>query len=164
MLIRSSKFFVLVFLAFTYTKLSATHLRAGEITLERMNCSSRVYRITVTVYIDTEEGVRFGGLMDYLDFGDGSDPDGDGKPGILVPDTPTTPRPDLGHNMGIASFSTIHAFIGPGKFTVSYIEPNRNRNVLNIDNSVETTFYIESQIDVTISNCNNSVKLLVPPH
>ena len=35
----------------------ATHLRAGEITVTRLNCTSRQFRITVTVYTDTGSGV-----------------------------------------------------------------------------------------------------------
>src|SRR5689334_10471386 len=75
----------------------ATHLRAGEITAVRVGCTGRTFRITVTVYIDTEFGVRFGGPNELLHFGDGTF--------VEVPDTPTTPRPDLGENMGTASFT-----------------------------------------------------------
>lgn len=141
----------------------ATHLRAGEITVTRLNCTSRQFRITVTVYTDTGSGVLFGGTQDYLDFGDGSDPDGDGRPGILVPETPHSPLPGYGPEFGTASFSIIHSFPGLGRYTISYVEPNRNEGVLNIDNSVLTTFYIETQIDLTLAGCPNSPKLLIPP-
>jgi hypothetical protein len=144
-------------------KAQATHLRAGQITVERQNCASRLFRITVTVYTDTGSGVLFGGTQDYLDFGDGSDPDGDGRPGILVPEIPHSPLPGYGPEFGFASFSTIHSFPGPGRYTISYVEPNRNEGVLNIDNSVLTTFYIETQIDLTLASCPNSPRLLIPP-
>jgi len=134
----------------------ATHLRAGQITVERINCGSRLFRITVTVYTDTESGVLFGGTQDFLDFGDGSDPDGDGQPGVLVPETQNTPLPGYGTQFGKASYSILHSFPGPGRYTISYVEPNRNAGVVNIDNSVYTTFYIETQIDLTVFGCSNS--------
>jgi hypothetical protein len=153
--IRAS-FFIVSFLVFTCfaTDALATHLRAGEITVERLNCTSRQFRITVTVYTDTESTVLFGGSQDILDYGDGTR--------ILVPETPNTTFPG-GGSIGVASRSFIHTFPGPGRYTISYIEPNRNAGVLNMANSVGTTFYIETQIDISVLGCGNSPVLLVPP-
>lgn len=133
---------------------AATHLRAGEITVERISCTFRSFRITVTVYTDTGSPVLFGGDQDILDFGDGQR--------MLVPETPNKPVP-IGPNTGTASFSIIHTYAGPGRFTISYLEPNRNEGVLNIENSVLTTFYIETQIDLSVLGCDNSPRLLIPP-
>src|SRR5689334_22693969 len=69
-------------------KLQATHLRAGQIRVERIGCSSLTVKVTVTVYTDTGCGggcVLFGGVQDVLDFGDGAN--------VLVPETPNTPYP-----------------------------------------------------------------------
>lgn len=149
--------FLLVGLAY---QSSATHLRAGEITVTRDNCSSLTFTITVTVYTDTESQVTFGGereqALDVLDFGDGER--------FIIPITPSTPRPDLGLNMGVASFTIQHTYGGPGRYIVSYREPNRNEFVLNIANSVGTTFYIETEINIDpFLGCNNTPKLLVAP-
>lgn len=133
---------------------TATHLRAGEITVERISCVSRTFRITITVYTDTDSPVQFGGTQDILDFGDGKS--------MLVPEKPSILYPG-GVGIGIASFSVLHTYGGPGLFTISYLEPNRNEGVLNIDNSVNTTFYIETQIDLSVLLCDNSPVLLVPP-
>jgi hypothetical protein len=148
--------FIISFIAITCftTDVLATHLRAGEITVERINCTSRTFRITVTVYTDTESTVQFGGTQDILDFGDGNR--------LLVPETPNTTYPG-GGSIGFASRSFIHTFPGPGRYTISYIEPNRNIGVLNMANSVNTTFYIETQIDLSVLGCGNSPVLLVPP-
>lgn len=153
--IRASIFIVsfLAFACFT-TELFATHLRAGQITVERLNCTSREYRITVTVYTDTESTVLFGGSQDILDFGDNTR--------ILVPETPNTTFPG-GGSIGFASRSFNHTFPGPGTYTISYIEPNRNAGVLNMANSVNTTFYIETQVNIAVLGCNDSPVLLVPP-
>ena len=64
----------------------ATHLRAGEITVERVSCNSLTFRITVTVFTNTiNTNVLFGGEDDWLDFGDGHR--------MLIPEQENVPRP-----------------------------------------------------------------------
>ncbi|HZY80246.1 MAG TPA: gliding motility-associated C-terminal domain-containing protein [Cyclobacteriaceae bacterium] len=134
----------------------ATHLRAGEITATRVSCSGRTYLITVTVYIDTESGVHFGGPGEILHFGDSTF--------VEIPDTNTTPRPDLGENMGMAQFQIEHTYSGPGKFLLRYAEPFRNGGVLNLSDPLATLFYIETSIQIDpLVGCDNSPRLLVPP-
>lgn len=136
----------------------ATHLRAGEITVERVSCNSLTFRITITVFTNTKNtSVLFGGEDDWLDFGDGSRP-------ILVPETQNTPRPDLGEGIATASFVIEYTYPGYGEYTISYSEPNRNEGVVNMDISVNTRFYLETKIIVDpFYGCNNTPKLLVPP-
>lgn len=123
----------------------ATHLRGGWISVTQLSSSSKTCKITVTVFTDTQSGVLFGGSQDYLNFGDGSDPDGDGIPGILVPETPNSPLPGgYGAEFGTASFTILHTYPSSGRYVVSYQEPNRNEGVINMDNSVLTTFYTET--------------------
>ncbi len=138
----------------------ATHLRAGEITVVRDNCASLTFTITVTVYTDTESSVVFGGEqslgLDVLDFGDGTR--------FIIPETPSIARPDLGEDIGVASFTIQHTYGGPGRYLISYKEPNRNDKVLNMVNSVLTTFYIETEINIDpFLGCNNTPKLLIAP-
>ena len=135
----------------------ATHLRAGEITVERVNCNSRTYRITVTVFTNTiNTNVLFGGEDDWLDFGDGNR--------MLIEEQPNVPRPDLGEGIATASFTITHTYSGNGKYVISYSEPNRNAGVLNMDGSVNTRFYIETLLVIDpFMGCNNTPKLLVPP-
>ncbi len=133
----------------------ATHLRAGEITIERVNCTSLAFKITITVYTNTGSEIRFGDGL--LDFGDGTRP-------LTTPSIENTIRPDLGPNVGIVSFTTTHTYSGIGRYVISYLEPNRNAGILNMFNSVETTFYLESQINIDpFLGCDNSPVLLVPP-
>src|SRR5688500_588841 len=119
----------------------ATHLRAGEITVERESCNSLTFIITVTVFTNTiNTNVQFGGEDDWLDFGDGVR--------RLVPEQTNILRPDLGEGIATASYTFRYTYPGPGNYIISYSEPNRNDGVVNMDASVNTRFYIETQIIV----------------
>lgn len=133
----------------------ATHLRAGEIIVERLSCTSLTFRITITVYTNTGSDIKFGdGILDY---GDKSEPH-------KTPTIDNTIRTDLGPNIGTVSYSINHTYSGPGRYVISYLEPNRNGGILNIFNSVETRFYMETVINIDpFLGCNNTPKLLVPP-
>jgi hypothetical protein len=135
----------------------ATHLRAGEITVERVSCNSLTFRITVTVFTNTiNTNVLFGGEDDWLEFGDGQR--------MLIPEQENIPRPDLGEGIATASFTHEHTYSGNGIYIISYSEPNRNAGVVNMDGSVNTRFYIESRIIADpFLGCNNTPKLLVAP-
>lgn len=150
-------FFTFLFQLLFVQQAKATHLRAGQIVATRVSCTGLTFRITITVYTNTGSSVLFGGDMDYLDFGDGS-------PRILVPETANNPDPSLGPGVASASFTIEHTYPGPGRYVISYIEPNRNGGVLNMDNSISTTFYIETQINIDpFFGCNNTPQLLIPP-
>ncbi len=137
------------------TQAWATHLRAGEITVERVSCTALTFRITITVYTNTGSEIRFGGGL--LDYGDGTAPH-------VTPEIENTLRPELGPNIGTVSYTTTHTYAGIGRYIISYLEPNRNAGILNMFNSVETRFYMETQINIDpFLGCDNSPKLLVPP-
>ncbi len=156
MQVRSSLVYLFIAALMLFTgRAQATHLRAGEITIERQSCSNLTFRITITVYTNTGSEILFG--EGILDFGDGTAP-------LTTPTIENTPRDDLGPNIGTVSFTTTHTYAGIGRYVISYIEPNRNAGILNMFNSVETTFYIESQIYIDpFLGCDNSPKLLVAP-
>jgi len=138
----------------------ATHLRAGEIVAVRESCSALTFIITVTVYTNTKDtNVLFGGDTEYLYFGDGLDP-------VQVPETPNTIRYDLNPDGSVASasFTVSHTFPGIGRYVISYREPNRNEGVLNMDASVNTMFYLETELSVDpFLGCNNTPNLLIAP-
>ena len=153
--------FIFATIAFTFFILmesQATHLRAGDIVVERQNCSTRRFKITVTVYTNTGSTVRFGGEQDILNFGDGT--------WMYVPETENTVRLDLDAEgtVATASFEVFHEYPSGGTYIISYREPNRNEGVLNMDASVNTTFYLETVIKIDpFLGCNNTPKLLIPP-
>src|SRR5258706_14611513 len=61
---------LIIVLVFFSIDANATHLRAGDITLRRLSCSSYQYTITLHVYTKWGTPVKFGGGT--LNFGDGS--------------------------------------------------------------------------------------------
>jgi hypothetical protein len=59
-----------LFLASLPVSVWATHIRAGEITLRRVDCTSLTYIVTINMYTDTGSPIRFGD--GELRYGDGS--------------------------------------------------------------------------------------------
>ncbi len=145
-------FIILLFCAnFSY----ATHIRGGEITVERLDCKGLTYRITLTGWVDLSNIVFGGG---QLDFGDGSITINPRVDMVLVEES------NIGNGFGIVRFQIEHTFPSNNDYTISYLEHNRNAGIVNMDNSVETTFYIETWILVDdFQCCNDTPILLIPP-
>lgn len=164
MLKRGVPFILLVLVSLFLSPVArATHIRAGEITVERKNCQSLTFVFYITGYVDLIGGqVTFGGGT--LDFGDGSEP---------IVNLRENPRvqilrdeEDLGgeHGVGITQFRVEHTYSSNGTYIVSFNEANRNDDILNMDNSVNTKFYIESIVRIDpFLGCNNSPAMLIPP-
>jgi hypothetical protein len=102
------RFFVLVifFVALGYRS-QATHLRAGEITVERVNCNALTFKITITVFTNTKNTpVKFGGDPDlsYIYFGDGKREYVDEQPNVIRFDL------DPSGAIATASYTTFHTY------------------------------------------------------
>ena len=113
-----------------------THIRAGEILAENINNSFLQWRFTVILYTDLSSPVE-SRTVD-INFGDNSP-------------TKTIRRDsfiDIGNGIGVNYFDTVHTFpSGTGvTYCVSVVDENRNANVLNFDNSVNTAFYVETKV------------------
>lgn len=138
----------------------ASHLRAAEVSVEQPDCSKPLtYRITVTVYMNTTSFTVFGGnsLTDgHINFGDGSIQ--------LIPYVPALPRPDLGENISVASYSIDHTFPQTGTFKINYYERDRNEGVINMPNSIDVPLstYLDLHIKPSMG-CNRFPKLAIPP-
>ena len=129
----------------------ATHIRASEIRVRRISAFSLTYEITVIAYRDTGSDIQFGGGVLFV----GNDE---------IQGFDVEPEITLGDEIGFNQFKVEYTFPGPGVFTVGYREENRNEGVLNMFNSVETPFYVETQIVVDpIFGQNDSPILLAPP-
>ena len=134
---------------------TATHIRAGEIIVERISVQSLRYRISVIAYTDTASPIEFGGGI--LQFGDGTEVRLDR--GADFQETI-----DLGGDVAYNIFVLEHTFPATGEFTIRYTEPNRNPLILNMANSIGTRFYIETTILIDpFLGLNSTPVLLVPP-
>jgi len=133
---------VLLAATFSTTNVHATHLRCGWIRINQIaGVGSRTVTITLFVYTNTNNtSVLVGGEGDFLDFGDGSKatvPEiGPGHSNYFVKD------PAMG--VALVVFSVNHTYDQLGSYVVSYVEGNRSEGILNFNNSVNTTFYLES--------------------
>lgn len=146
-------FFIALFMGITSAW--ATHIRAGEIIAERVSVQALTYQITVVGYTDTRSSVIFGpGRINF----------GDGREEQLNTQSDFSVVRDLGNQIEQNIFVIRHTFQGPGKYKIRFIEFNRNDLTLNMDNSVDTPFYVETEINIDpFFGVNNSPVLTIPP-
>ena len=138
----------------------ATHIRAAEITSRRVSNVALTYEFTITAFTDTQSPVRFGDGI--INFGDGREVQLDLEADSFIDGI------FLGDNNEVEQYiiKITQTYNSPGVYTISYREPNRNDEIVNINkgNSVQTPFYIESQILIDpFIGLNSSPVLLVPP-
>lgn len=134
----------------------ATHIRAGEITAIRdlSTPGTLTYKFVLTGYTDTGSTVEFGG--GEIDFGDGVV--------IQLTTTEFTVKEALGNQIELTIFEFEHSFQAAGTYTIRFREFNRNEGVVNMDNSITTPFYIETQLVIDpFFGINNSPVLDNPP-
>lgn len=133
----------------------ATHIRAGEIIAERVSTQTLTYRITVVGYTDTRSNVVFG--PGSINFGDGREVQLNTESDFVVTEA-------LGNQIEKNTFVITHTYQGPGEYIIRFKEFNRNDNTLNMDNSVDTPFYVETMIRIDpFFGVNNSPVLTIPP-
>ncbi len=136
----------------------ATHIRAGEITARRIDPQRPTYEITVTGYADTDSPVLFGS-NGVLDLGDGT----------VVPinnqgESRWIRRTRLTEGTWKYTLTYTHTYPGQKTYKISFRELYRNEGVLNMNNSVNMPFYIETVIVLdAYYGVNNTPELLVPP-
>jgi hypothetical protein len=151
-----SIFVAVVFVLVTFHTSWATHLRAGEITVTQV-CPSRTFDICITVYVNTnpaETDVKFGGGT--LRFGDGKT--------HTPPELNSTPYGDPQDFIGKVTYCVRWTYGAPGIYKISYTEVNRNADIRNMSNSVGTSFFLETILEIDpFKGCDNSPRLLVPP-
>jgi gliding motility-associated-like protein len=133
----------------------ATHIRAGEIIAERISVQTLTYRIIVVGYTDTRSSVVFG--PGTINFGDGRIEQLNTKSDFSLVES-------LGNQIEKNTYVITHTFQGPGNYTIRFQEFNRNDLTLNMDNSVDTPFYVETRITIDpFIGVNNSPVLTIPP-
>jgi gliding motility-associated-like protein len=132
----------------------ATHNRAGEITYKHV--SGFTYEFTITTYTKVS-GVS--GDADRTRLGIAW---GDGTFDSLDRISETFLDADIKQNKYIG----IHTYSGPFTYIVGVQDPNRIDGIININNAVNTEFYLEDTVkilDPNIIGFNSSPQLLNPP-
>lgn len=145
---------IVILLLLVAVKAGATHLRGGQITIRQVSCGSLEYVITVTLYTNTAATAQPGGRGSILSFGDGTF--------VNVP-TLTATVIDATYSVGKAQYSITHRFPSAGTYRLNYTERNRNAGILNIPNSVETPFSIDSEEIINPNRCNNPMTFSIDP-
>lgn len=135
----------------------ATHIRAGEIIVELVSCQSYTYRIRVIGYEDTGSDVEFGNGQLFFGHGDPIELS-------TANDFFTREVVDNEKLIRVSEFVRTHTFPGPGEYTIAFREFNRNADILNMTNSVQTPFYVETKVVIDpLLACNETPVLTNPP-
>lgn len=149
--------------------LLATHNRAGEITYRQIGALT--IEVKITTYTKWSPPSNQADRPDLtIDWGDGTSSVLQRTNGIPVSGIPSGEfiHPDIKRNEYVAT----HTYPGPspgGKpYIISMGDPNRNDNILNVNNgnSVNIEFYLQSEVflfPVSIFGFNSSPILLEPP-
>lgn len=127
----------------------ATHERAGEIIYKHVD--GLTYEVTIITYTYAPS------LADRNEL--------DIKWGDETSSTlPRVEKIELGNDIRRNVYRGQHTYVAGGIFPISVEDPNRNYGIVNIPNSVNTPFFIESELVINpFLGINNSVELLNPP-
>ncbi len=150
------RYILFILLAFLCYPIFASHNRAGEITYQQIG--PLTIRMTVTTY--TKES-SIGADRDSLEifWGDGlrewvRRANGNGQ--------------SLENDVKLNKYIAEHTYPGRSSFTISFIDPNRSGNILNINypRSEDIKFFLSTRftlLDLQFQGSNNSAQLLQPP-
>lgn len=131
----------------------ATHNRAGEIVVEQIG--PLTFRATIITYTVPDSPADRPSLE--INWGDGVidtllRSNGAGE-GVVI-------QPGVKKNIYIGT----HTYQGPSVYIISMLDPNRNAGIVNIDDSVNIPFYIETQVIISpFFGYNSTPQLLNPP-
>lgn len=139
------KLVILLILLVAGLNLNATHNRSGSITYRHI--SGNTYEFTVKTCTESASDADRPSLE--VKWGDGT--------------LDTIPRVDIIENQTYLVqenfYIGIHTYTGPGSFIISVEDPNRNAGVINISNSVNQVFCIQTELIISpfLGPGNNSV-------
>lgn len=148
--------FILIGLLLSISFLThATHNRAGEITFEHIQ--GYRYKVKLTTYTDPNSPPDREKLKIYWDDGTASDVNRQRIDANIGEEN----RHPVDRNIYIAE----HTFPGPGTYTIRMRDRNRVENIVNMQDAINTAFYVESKLKIFPGGRgnNSSPKLLQPP-
>ncbi len=152
-------FLIYILIIISCSNVFATHNRAGEITYRYLG--NLTFEATIVTYTYTQTPADRCELE--LHWGDGT--------------SDTLARINGAPNGGCAHFGElvaqyikkniyigVHTYSAPATYTMYFEDPNRNGGVINIPNSVNVPFYVQSTLVISpFLGQNNSPILLNPP-
>ncbi|MDB5272373.1 MAG: hypothetical protein JWO58_740 [Chitinophagaceae bacterium] len=131
----------------------ATHIKAGDIKAVRTSSTSLTYTFTLQLYINDNANIAQDQAT--LSFGDGSSQTSNKSYHNVV-------DPTNGTSINLYVFT--HTYKAAGFYKAGFQEQNRIANIINMSQSVNTAFYVETAIDIDpFLGLNNSPVLSVPP-
>ena len=139
---------ILCLILFIGEPVSATHNRAGEITLTQLD--DYTYEILITTFTYTLSQADRSSLE--VKWGDNTT--------SYAPRLSITRLPNF-YQKNI--YITQHTFPGPGTYEIVVEDPNRNLGVVNIPNSVNVIFSIKTTISINPAIGMNSTPVLLNP-
>lgn len=161
----------------------ASHNRAGEIIYKRIapytavvgGLTVQVYTYSFTIITYTDDSVLSGGggsnsvadrCVDTLEFGDGTKgiapringgtSCGCGSMGGFQIACGELIINEVGYKVKKNIYTITHTYSGPGNYLVRLYDPNRNSGVINIPNSQNQPFYVESLLIINSFTGANS--------
>ncbi|MDP3567529.1 gliding motility-associated C-terminal domain-containing protein [Sediminibacterium sp.] len=168
-----------LFLIFVSAYGFATHNRAGELLYKRIapftqtlnNLTVQVYTYSITLIKYTDHGPQVADrCVDTIYFGDGQRGvaqrinGGTGlcqdcpQCGTLIINEPS------GYKVKKNIYTIIHTYSGSGSYLIRTFDPNRNAGIINMSNSVNQPFYLESLLIINnFSGANSSPEFNFPP-
>jgi len=127
----------------------ATHQRAGEITYKHIN--GLTYEFTIITYTYTPSPADRPEIEVFW---------GDHSNSIIQRNSKVSVGKDISKNI----YRTTHTFSSAGVYSVTFEDPNRNAGIMNIPNSVNIPFFIETIVVINpFLGPNNSAILQNPP-
>ncbi len=161
------RYFIFIALFGTAFSLKATHNRAGEITYKWLG--GYTYSITLVTYTDDGTNVADRCKLTIY-FGDGDSCQAVRENGAVSPSSSECSFSRAGviiktnPNVKKNVYSCVHTYLGPGCFTIHMFDRNRNNGVINVPNSVNQPFYLETLLCINaFLGPNNSPALTYEP-
>jgi gliding motility-associated-like protein len=153
------RLFLISLLAASLSQIAhATHNRAGEIVIEQINdCVGYMVRCTIFTYTKTSSTVDRDSVE--VCWGDGTCEQ------VFRSNGAGEPKPnDIKVNRYIAT----HTYSGPGRYTVSMLDPNRNGGIINVNPPASdgVLFYLQTTFtlfDPQFQGCNSTPVLVYQP-
>jgi gliding motility-associated-like protein len=133
----------------------ASHIRAGELTLRRLNLGQLQFELTLRIYYDVQSFVNNDSAN--IDIYSGSNPT---PIQITIPQISRSP---LTADVDVGVFRGNYTFPSPGEFTLVYIEQYRNADIRNMLNPAGTNFSVQTTFTIFPGTNNNTPILTVPP-